>query len=187
VSERIPRAILGLALLVGLALPQVALADVWANGRLFLGTGIRQSVTHDHGGLDLRIGAGIGIGPLSMELVSANCVDHTFQSEERMAARTTNWLSLAIRIPLTGPLALGIGAGPGLGWIKEAGAATAPNRIPVIGIHEFVRLDLGGIRSAPFFVSLRIEPHHLWQDHLFPGVDHGIAVWFALGAGFSGS
>ena len=185
-SERVTRLGLVLAVLTGLAtLPAAARAEALIHGRLFAGTGFRQSITHDHGGLDLRIGGAIGVGPLTMELISANCVDHTFAADDRVAARMTNWLSLGIRIPLSGPLALGVGGGPGLGWIKPAGAPTEPNRSPVVGVHEFVRLDLGGIRSAPFFVSLRIEPHHLWQDALLPGVDHGIAVWLAIGAGFS--
>ena len=158
-----------------------------ASGQIYYGFGWRQSVAADSGGLDVRLGVGANLGPLGIDYVAEHTTDSTFKAANRTYARGTNWLAFSVRIPLGPRLGMAFGGGPGLGWIKLPGKADAPAREMSAGIHEFFRLDiLGGDRSdVGVLVSIRIEPQHLWQDAVLPGVDHGIAVWMSMGFHFA--
>ena len=186
ITERTPLALLFAAVL-GLACQLPAAAEA-ASGQIYYGFGWRQSVAADSGGLDFRLGVGANLGPLGIDYVAEHTTDATFKAANRTYGRGTNWLAFSVRIPLGPRLALAFGGGPGIGWIKLPGKADAPAREMSAGIHEFFRLDiLGGDNSdVGVLVSLRIEPQHLWQDAVLPGVDHGIAVWMSMGFRFAG-
>lgn len=157
----------------------VARAEVGVGGRIFLGSGYRHSVTHSLGGLDLRIGLGVGVGPLGIQITSEHATDHSFKAADRTAGRGTNWLGLSVSLPLPGPASLSLGAGPGLGWIKTPGTPTEPNKTTVYGVHEFIRLNI--YTDEVLYLTFQFEPQHQWQDAVLPGVDHSICVWMALG------
>lgn len=158
------------------------------SGQIYYGMGWRQSVAADSGGLDLRIGVGANLGPLGIDYVAEHTTDATFKAANRTYGRGTNWLAFSVRIPIGPRVGLAFGGGPGIGWIKLPGKADAPAREMSAGIHEFFRLDIyGGDRSdVGVLVSFRVEPQHLWQDAILPGVDHGIAVWMSVGFAFAG-
>lgn len=158
------------------------------SGQIYYGFGWRQSVAADSGGLDFRIGVGANLGPLGIDYVAEHTTDASFKLENRTYSRGTNWLAFSVRIPIGPRVGLAFGGGPGVGWIKPPGKADAPARSMSAGIHEFFRLDIyGGDRSdVGVLVSFRVEPQHLWQDAILPGVDHGIAVWMSVGFAFAG-
>ena len=113
--SRLRSLLAGVVLAAALGLPPSwAAAETWVSGKLFYGIGYRHSLTQDLGGLDFRVGAGVGLGPLGMTLSSSHTTDHTFSAADRVAGRITNWLSLSVSIPLPGPLSLAFGGGPGL-------------------------------------------------------------------------
>jgi hypothetical protein len=133
------------------------------------------------------VGLGAGVGPFGIDYVAEHTTDASFKAVNRTYGRGTNWLALSVRVPLGERMSLAFGGGPGLGWVKLPGKASAPARELSAGIHEFVRLDIwGGANSDVGLVtSIRIEPQHLWQDAVIPGVDHGIAVWVSMGLAFA--
>ena len=148
-------------------------------GHFFLGTGYRHSLTHSAGGMDFRLGLGAGLGRFWLMYEGEYSADH-FKKEDRLAARANNWLDLGAELPLVGPLALAVGVGPGLGWIKPPGKREEPSRHPSAGLHETVQLRLY-VPGEPLMVSLRLEPQHLWQDQVLAGPDHALAVSLTLG------
>ena len=165
---------------VACSLPLSAAAQ--ARGHMFYGMGWRQSISSDSGGMDFRIGLGAQLGPMGIEYQGEHSTDSTFKAADRTYSRITNWISLSAQIPLTNRFAIAFGAGPGLGWIKPPGKASGPSRSVSSGIHEFVRLDILAVEASDggLMVSLRVEPQHLWQAAVLPGVDHGISAWFSF-------
>jgi len=157
-----------------------------ASGRIFYGFGWRQSLAADSGGMDFRIGAGVSLGPLGIDYVAEHTTDATFKAANRTYGRGTNWLAFSVSVPLAARLSLSFGGGPGVGWIKPPGKADAPARQMSAGVHEFVRLNIwGGGDDVGLVWSIRVEPQHLWQDAVLPGVDHGISVWMSMGFSFA--
>jgi hypothetical protein len=186
-TERIRTLLLASALLGAASLlPADAQAQA-VRGQIFYGFGWRQSLAADAGGLSFRVGAGAAVGPFGIDYVAEHTTDASFKTVNRTYGRGTNWLALSVRLPLGERISLAFGGGPGLGWIKLPGKASAPAREMSAGIHEFVRLDIWGGDSGDvgLVTSIRVEPQHLWQDAVIPGVDHGIAVWVSMGLAFA--
>ncbi len=185
-AERTTAVLLACALLATASL--VPAAAQAAHGQVFYGLGWRQSVAADAGGLDFRLGAGVALGPLGIDYVAEHTTDSSFKAVNRTYSRGTNWVAFSVRIPLAGRVSLAVGGGPGLGWIKLPGKADAPAREMSAGVHEFVRLDIWGEGGDDVGIvgSIRIEPQHLWQDAVLPGIDHGVAVWVSMGIAFAG-
>jgi hypothetical protein len=183
-TERTRILLVGSLLVAAWLVPAAARA---AQGHVFYGVGWRQSVAADAGGIDFRVGLGVSLGPLGIDYVAEHTTDATFKPVDRTYGRSTNWLALSVGIPLTSRLSLAFGGGPGLGWIKLPGQADAPARQMSAGVHEFVRLDIWGSDNdnVGLLWSIRVEPQHLWQDAVIPGVDHGVAVWMSMGLAFA--
>ena len=169
--------ICALLVIICLAPTKSYAGDIPANAWGFLGAGYKHTITHNEGGLDLRVGLGVGIGPMGLEFETGSNTDNSFASVDsgkRLALRTQNWLNVRVRIPI-GPVGLAFGFGGGLGWIKPPGKAEeVGGRHPSQGIHEYVAFDLP--ISEAMSIAIRVEPQHLWQKEVLPGVDHNIVI-----------
>ncbi len=134
-------------------------------------------------GLDLRLGLGGHVGAVGLELETGWTADHPFHRvERRAAARHTTWLDLQLRIPL-GPIWISVGGGPGLGWIKEPDPSPT-DKLPSHGFHEYIQITAMPFIDEGFLgFGVRIEPQHLWQDGVLPGVEHSLSVRWVMWVG----
>jgi len=178
----LPLVLAGAVLCCALATPRASTAgDVAAMGYLVQSAGLRQSFSLDRTGLDLRLGLGGYIGIVGLELESGWTADHPFHElEHRTAARHTTWLNLQVRIR-GGPIRVVIGAGGGLGWIKEPDSGPQ-YKYPSQGLHEYIEFDILPVWDDHFGFGIRIEPQHLWQAGVAPRVEHSLTIravfWF---------
>jgi len=175
-------ALLGAALACALTLARPAAAgDVEVMGYLIQSAGMRHSFGLETTGLDLRLGLGGYVGVIGLELESGWTADHPFHKpRNRTAARHTTWLNLQGRI-LAGPIRIVVGAGGGLGWIKEPGPEVLP-KYPSQGFHYYVEVAVLPEWDDFLGVGLRIEPQHLWQGGIAPRPEHALTArlvfWF---------
>ncbi len=183
-ADRLCSLALGAALVAVLVPAPASGADGWGEGYFFAGTGFRASGTIEQAGLSFNVGGGVFAGPFGLEIEGRWSADQTFkEADERVAARSTNYLTFQLGIPATESVRIVVFGGPGLGWIKPGGQIGG--RTVSAGVHEGVRIELARRRDEVFAgVGIKLEANHLWQDAVIDGVDHAFALHLQFLFGF---
>lgn len=136
--------------------------------------GYRFSSVAGHG-MAFGIGGDVLLGPLGIGVRSEWTVDKIFKERsERTLARTANWVHVAATLGF-GPVELHVGAGPGIGWVREP---LETERLPSWGIHEFAAAHLAP--NEFLRLGVRMEFHQLWQPEYSDEMDFGLGIQLAL-------